>query len=169
MRILIVEDDTLLAEGIAVSLQLAGHTADCVGTGEHALQALLSESFDLCILDLGLPKMSGYEVLKQVRAKRITLPVLILTARDQISDKVKGLDAGADDYLLKPFDVEELKARIRALMRRGKNQPGNEVLIGNLTIRPEQHQVFVGAEEIKLSPREFTLLHELALHRGRVL
>lgn len=169
MRILIVEDDELLAEGIAVSLSLAGYTADCVSNGEHAVHALTQEQFDLCILDLGLPRLSGYEVLKQIRAKSIHLPVLILTARDQIADKVKGLDYGADDYLLKPFDVDELKARIRALTRRSVGQTSTEIRVGDVTIKPDTHQVFRLSNEIKLSPKEFNLLHELALHRNRIL
>jgi len=169
MRILIVEDDELLAEGIAVSLSLAGYTADSVANGEHAVHALTQEQFDLCILDLGLPRLSGYEVLKQIRAKNIHLPVLILTARDQIADKVKGLDYGADDYLLKPFDVDELKARIRALTRRSTGQTSTEIPIGEITIKPDTHQVFRLSDEIKLSPKEFNLLHELALHRNRIL
>lgn len=169
MRILIVEDDELLAEGIAVSLSLAGYTADCVSNGEHAVHALTQEQFDLCILDLGLPRLSGYEVLKQIRAKNINLPVLILTARDQTADKVKGLDYGADDYLLKPFDVEELKARIRALTRRSTGQASTDIQVGAVTIKPETHQVLCQGEDVKLSPKEFKLLHELAMHRHRIL
>ena len=169
MRILLVEDDELLADGIVTSLSLGGFTVDWVNSGEHALHALDCEQFDLCILDIGLPKISGFEVVKLLRASGNMVPVLMLTAHDQINDKVKGLDFGADDYLLKPFDVEELKARIRALARRQQGGRHPEMTLGAIRIQPELHQVFNDQEEVKLSPKEFALLHELALHRPRVL
>jgi DNA-binding response OmpR family regulator len=169
VRILLVEDDELLADGIVTSLSLAGFKVDAVHTGEHALHALSCEQFDLCVLDIGLPGISGFQVLQQLRESNNTVPVLMLTARDQISDKVKGLDQGADDYLLKPFDVEELKARIRALVRRAHGDGQTEFKIGEIRIIPEAHQVFDGEQEIKLSPKEFSVLNELIIHRGRVL
>ncbi len=169
MRILLIEDDKLLGDGIATSLKLGGFTVDWVESGEHALHALACEHFDLCILDIGLPGMSGFDVLKSLRADHNLIPVLVLTARDQIADRVKGLDYGADDYLLKPFDVEELKARIRALARRNQGSALPDIQIGELHIDPSSKVVTRGGETINLTPKEYTLLHELALHRGRVM
>ena len=169
MRILLIEDDELLAEGIEVSLKLANYIVDWVDNGEHGLQVLKQENRDLVILDLGLPGMSGYQVLKQMRDQGINTPVLILTARDATEDKVKGLDLGGDDYLLKPFDVEELKARIRALLRRPGGQRQPDLHIGDLRIEPDKHLVSRAGEEIRLSPKEFSILLELCAHRGRIL
>lgn len=169
MRILLVEDDELLADGIKTSLTLANFNVDVVHKGEHAVHALGCEKFDLCILDIVLPGMSGFDVLKQVRQSENNLPILMLTARDQVSDKVQGLDLGADDYLLKPFDVEELKARIRALVRRVQSIGAGLQKFGDVTVDVHAFQVMKGDEEIKLSPKEFSVLNELLLHRGRVL
>jgi two-component system, OmpR family, response regulator QseB len=169
MRVLLVEDDKLLAEGIEVSLTLARYTVDLVNNGEQALHALKHEQFDLLILDLGLPGVSGYEVLSQLRSQKNMIPVLILTARDHIEDKVKGLDLGADDYLLKPFDVEELKARMRALLRRPGGDRVPEIAIKDLIIDPQSHRVSRDETPIALSPKEFSLLYELATHKGRIL
>jgi len=169
MRILLVEDDELLADGIVTSLSLGGFKVDVVYTGEHALHALGCEQFDLCILDVGLPGISGFDVLQKLRASENMVPVLMLTARDQIQDKVEGLDKGADDYLLKPFDVEELKARIRALARRSHGERQPEIVIGDIRIIENAHQVFKADEEVKLSPKEYSLIHELAIHKNRIL
>ena len=169
MRILLVEDDELLADGIKTSLNLAGFTVDVVHKGEHAVHALSCEQFDLCILDVGLLGISGFDVLSQLRQSENKIPVLMLTARDQISDKVRGLDQGADDYLLKPFDVEELKARIRALVRRTHGEGNSVQECGDVRVDASAFQVFKGGLEIKLSPKEFSVLNELLLHRGRVL
>ncbi len=169
MRVLLVEDDKLLAEGTEVSLTLARYTVDLVNNGEQALHALKHEQFDLLILDLGLPGVSGYEVLSQLRSQKNMIPVLILTARDHIEDKVKGLDLGADDYLLKPFDVEELKARMRALLRRPGGDRVPEIAIKDLIIDPQSHRVSRDETPIALSPKEFSLLYELATHKGRIL
>ena len=169
MRLLLVEDDQLLAEGITVSLSLAGYQVDTVHRGEHALEAVQRESFDLVVLDLGLPGISGYETLEKMRQNGIAIPVLILTAKDHIEDKVKGLDSGADDYVLKPFDVEELKARVRALLRRPGGQRHPEIIYGSLKVLPHTHQVFLSDEELKLSPKEFTILQELIMHSPRIL
>jgi two-component system response regulator QseB len=169
MRILLVEDDELLADGIKTSLTLAHFNVDVVHKGEHAVHALACEQFDLCILDIGLPGISGFDVLSQVRAAENKIPVLMLTARDQISDKVRGLDQGADDYLLKPFDVEELKARIRALARRTHGEGNTLQTCGDITVDVKAFQVFKADIEVKLSPKEFSVLNELLLHRGRVL
>jgi len=169
VRILLIEDDKLLGDGIATSLKLGGFTVDWVETGEHALHALASEQFDLCILDIGLPKISGFDVLKTLRARKNMIPVLVLTARDQIADRVKGLDIGADDYLLKPFDVDELKARIRALARRTQGTALPEIHIQDVSIDPVSKTVTRSNQAINLTPKEYALLHELAMHRGRVM
>ena len=121
MRILVAEDDANLAHGLRHSLRQAGYAVDCVSTGEEADSAVASSAFDLLILDLGLPKMSGIEVLRRLRARQSRLPVLILTALDSVNDRVRGLDLGADDYLAKPFVLAELAARVRALVRRGQS------------------------------------------------
>src|SRR3990167_6039561 len=118
MRVLLVEDDELLGDGVRVGLNHYGHAVDWVKDGQMALRAIKNEAFDIIVLDLGLPKVSGLTVLREMRAKGVTTPVLILTALDTIEDRVKGLDSGADDYLTKPFDLEELLARLRALHRR---------------------------------------------------
>ena len=125
MRLLLVEDDRAIGQGIRVALNTEGYTLDWLEDGLSALHALRSEPFDLLLLDLGLPRMDGFDLLRQLRAEDITLPVLTMTARDGTADRIAGLDAGADDYLIKPFDVEELKARVRALLRRsqGRAQP----------------------------------------------
>lgn len=169
MRILLVEDDELLADGIKTSLMLANFNVDVVHKGEHAVHALSCEQFDLCILDIGLPGISGYEVVNQLRKAQNNIPVLMLTARDQISDRVKGLDQGADDYLLKPFDVEELKARIRALVRRTHGDGSSKLTCGDVVVDVQAFSVMKGNQEVKLSPKEFSVLQELLLHRGRVL
>lgn len=169
MRVLIVEDDELLADGIITNLQMNGYTADWVDNGEQAVHAIESESFDVVILDLGLPGIDGMEVLRRIRDARNNTPVLILSARDQLESRVKGLDHGADDYLLKPFDVLELNARLRALMRRvgGDRQP--DIEWGDIKISPAEHKVYKSDCEIKLSPREYTLLHELGINRHRIM
>ena len=120
MRVLIAEDDPVLADGLTRSLRTADYAVDCVTSGDQADHILISQDYDLVILDLGLPKLDGYEVLKRLRRRGAKVPVLVLTARDALDDRVKGLDLGADDYLTKPFDLPELEARARALIRRGQ-------------------------------------------------
>ncbi|MBR7890102.1 response regulator transcription factor [Marinomonas sp. A79] len=168
MRILVVEDDVSLADGLVTALKRDGHTVDLLQDGIHALEALTNERFDLVILDLGLPRLDGFSVLKQLRSNKNSTPVLILTARDAIEDKVEGLDLGADDYLVKPFDVIELKARIRALLRRSNGRSVSEIHYRNLTLFPESHKVVYQEKDINLTRREFTLLHELISQPGHV-
>src|SRR5687768_17805081 len=127
MRILIVEDDPVLADGLTRTLRAADYAVDCVGDGSEADHVLAAQNYDVVILDLGLPKLDGFEVLKRLRRRGATVPVLVLTARDALADRVKGLDLGADDYLTKPFDLPELEARVRALIRRG--QSGGSLLL----------------------------------------
>ncbi|WP_020408607.1 response regulator [Hahella ganghwensis] len=169
MRILLVEDDELLADGIRTSLSLKSNAVDWVESGEDALHAVKVGLFDIIILDLGLPGIDGLTVLRKLRAEGNQTPILILSARDRIQDRVQGLDSGADDYLLKPFDVSELLARLRALTRRSIGQRQPEISLNDIRILPHSYQVFKAETEIKLSRREYAILHELASHRGRVL
>ncbi|EQD27860.1 two component transcriptional regulator, winged helix family, partial [mine drainage metagenome] len=168
MRLLLVEDDPLLGDGLRVGLRQAGYAVDWVEDGQTAKFSLQSENYDLAVLDLGLPKIPGLELLKWLRAQAMTLPVLLLTARDTISDRVTGLDAGADDYLIKPFDLDELIARLRALSRRGSGLATPLLTYREISLDPAAHQVFKNDTLVELSAREFSLLHQLLLNIGRV-
>lgn len=168
MRVLLVEDDALLGDGIKAGLKQAGFAVDWAQDGHAARLALEAEEYALLVLDLGLPKLSGMDLLKWLRGRGGKLPVLILTARDTVADRVGGLDAGADDYLIKPFDLDELIARLRALLRRSGGQATPVLQHGSITLDPAAHQVHKDGQLIELSSREFTLLHELLLHAGRV-
>jgi DNA-binding response OmpR family regulator len=163
-----VEDDALLGDGVRAGLKQAGFAVDWVQDGLAAKVALDSEDYDLLVLDLGLPKLSGMELLKSVRAKRASLPVLILTARDTVADRVAGLNAGADDYLVKPFDLDELIARLNALLRRSAGQVELTLQHGAIELTPASHQVRLAGTDVSMSAREFSLLHTLLLHTGRV-
>lgn len=169
MRILLVEDDVALGEGIRTALKPEGYTVDWLQDGASALHALSCESFDLCLLDLGLPRMDGLEVLKQLRAAANPLPVLVVTARDATGERIAGLDAGADDYLIKPFDVAELKARMRALLRRSFNRPQPALDYRGIHLDPQSQAVSFQGQGINLPRKEFLLLHELIAQPGRVL
>lgn len=169
MRILLAEDDPLLGNGLMVGLRQSGYAVDWVRDGAAADQALRSEPFDLLVLDLGLPRQDGFTVLRELRGRGQSLPVLILTARDSTADKVAGLDGGADDYLIKPVDLDELAARVRALSRRaaGQAQPG--ISVGDLYLDPAARQAFLAGRPVDLSVREFSLLLILAENAGRVM
>ena len=171
MRVLLVEDDELLGDGIKSCLKTSGYTIDWVKDGKAAFDVLSSshESFDIIVLDLGLPKMSGLDVLKNIRNENIATPVLILTAFETVDDRVKGLDAGADDYMTKPFDLEELNARIRALLRRSKSRAKPTINYDNITLDPASHVVTFNGETIMISRREFALLQKLLENAGRVI
>ena len=169
MRILLVEDDPQLGDGLTIGLRQAGFAVDWVKDGNSADRALQSETFDLVVLDLGLPRLSGMEVLTRARSRRQTLPMLILTARDATGDKVSGLDAGADDYLVKPVDLDELAARIRALTRRSAGRAAPLLTRGNLALDPAAHSVTLAGAPVELSSREFSLLQMLLENAGRVL
>jgi two-component system OmpR family response regulator/two-component system response regulator QseB len=169
MRILLVEDDPQLGDGLTIGLRQAGFAVDWVKDGNSADHALQSETFDLVVLDLGLPRLSGMEVLSRARSRRQTLPVLILTARDATGDKVSGLDAGADDYLVKPVDLDELAARIRALTRRSAGRAAPLLTRGDLALDPAAHSVTLAGASVELSSREFSLLQMLLENAGRVL
>ncbi len=168
MRILVIEDDPLLAEGLVSVLTHAGHAVEHSASGRLADSLLARESYDLVVLDIGLPDIDGFEVLRRLRARRSPATVLVLTARDAIDDRVRGLDLGADDYLTKPFSVTEFEARIRALLRRNV-PPEARWSIGGLTVDLAAKRVRVNDKPVELTPREWALL-ELFLHRpGYVL
>ncbi|AXS79595.1 response regulator transcription factor [Dechloromonas sp. HYN0024] len=169
MRILLVEDDPELGDGLTIGLRQFGFAVDWLRDGNSADQALQSESFDLVVLDLGLPRLSGMDVLNRARGRGQTMPILILTARDATGDKVSGLDAGADDYLVKPIDLDELSARIRALTRRSAGRAAPLLTRGELSVDLAAHRVTLSGDEIDLSGREFSLLQMLLENAGRVL
>ncbi|MBJ7538115.1 response regulator [Marinomonas transparens] len=168
MRILVVEDDLSLADGLVTALKREGYTVDLLHDGIYALEALANEVFDLVILDLGLPRLDGLAVLKQLRSDKSEVPVLILTARDALEDRVAGLDLGADDYLVKPFDVTELKARARALLRRSYGRAISEIHYKGLVLYPASHKVTYQDKDVNLTRREYSLLHELVSQPGHV-
>ncbi len=169
MRLLLVEDDSLLGEGLHTGLTRENYSVDWVKNGESAIAAIETTEYDTVILDIGLPKISGLEVLKIIRKLGIMIPVLILTAQDGLTDRVTGLDTGADDYLVKPFEFDELCARIRALTRRARGLPEQLIHYRNIVIDPAAHTVSLNDEPINLSRREFALLEELLSAKGRVL
>ncbi len=171
MRVLLVEDDEFLGDGIRTGLKHYGHTIDWVKDGRAAHDVLSSnyETFDIIVLDLGLPKLPGLDVLRTIREKNIPTPVVILTACDTVDDRVKGLDAGADDYLTKPFDLDELCARMRALQRRSKSRAKPVIAYSEITLDPASHVVTLKGKEIMVSRREFALLQKLLENSGRVI
>jgi two-component system response regulator QseB len=169
MRILLVEDDEALGEGIRVALKPEGYTVDWARDGASALHALTHEDFGIAVLDLGLPRMDGLAVLQRLRAAANAIPVLVLTARDSTADRIAGLDAGADDYLIKPFDVDELKARIRALLRRSFSRAQPVLEYREVSLDPVAQQVSYRGQPVALQRKEFLLLHELLAQPGRVL
>ncbi|MDA8127886.1 MAG: response regulator [Betaproteobacteria bacterium] len=169
MRILLVEDDRLLGDGLQAGLTQAGYAVDWLRDGEAAVAALSTESFAAVVLDLGLPKRDGLSVLQWLRGRHDATPVLILTARDQLDDKVRGLDLGADDYVLKPFDLDEIAARLRALVRRAHGRPEPVLTLGEIALNPATRSVTRAGQAVDLTPREFDLLHLLLENTDRVL
>jgi DNA-binding response OmpR family regulator len=168
MRLLLVEDDPLLGDGLRAGLALDGYGVDWVRDGEAARLALGAEQYDACVLDLGLPRRSGLEVLKDLRQRGSPLPVLILTARDATEDKVAGLDAGADDYLVKPVNLAELQARLRALLRRAAGASTPLLQHGDLSLDPAARRVTLAGQDVPLSAREYALLYDLLSHKNRI-
>lgn len=166
MRILLVEDDTMIGKSVQIALKQENYAVDWVRDGVAAELSLANDTYELLLLDLGLPRKSGLEILKGLRAKKNAIPVLILTARDAVADRVKGLDAGADDYLVKPFDLDELSARIRALVRRQAGRAAPLIEHGSLKVNPATHEVWSSGKPVKLSPREYALLSALLEHPG---
>jgi DNA-binding response OmpR family regulator len=158
MRALVIEDDPLLADGISQLMRTSGHNVDYVGSAELAEQALKAEVFDLMLLDVGLPGMDGFEFLQKIRAEGRRIPVLVLTARDALNEKVRGLNLGADDYLTKPFSSEELLARVAALARRMRSHLGRQRTHGPLTLDEEAHRAWIDGKPLDLPLREWTIL-----------
>lgn len=169
MRVLIVEDDPLLGDALAAGLKQRGFEADWVQDGRDAQAAIRVEPFAAVVLDLGLPGLGGLELLRGERGRGNKVPVLILTARDAVQDRITGLDSGADDYVVKPTDLDELAARLRALVRRSKGEPAPVLRVGQLVLDPAARTVTSDGQAIDLQPREFTLLQELMLNAGRTL
>jgi two-component system OmpR family response regulator len=169
MRILLVEDDALLGDGLRAGLTLDGYGVDWARDGEAARLAWLAEDYDACVLDLGLPRRDGLSVLRDLRARGKRTPVLILTARDTTADKVAGLDAGADDYLLKPFSFSELLARLRALVRRAPGERPTLLEVGDLKLDPAARRAWRGETALELSVKEFALLEVFMRRPGEAL
>lgn len=172
MRLLLVEDDRLLGDAIQAGLTQAGFAVDWVTDGLAAEQALAGQpagGYGAMVLDLGLPRRDGLAILKGLRQRGSRLPVLVLTARDTVEDRIGGLDSGADDYFLKPFDMGELAARLRALIRRAEGKPAPVIALGGVVLDPAAHTVTADGQAVELAAKEFALLHVLMLNAGRVL
>ncbi len=169
MRILLVEDDAMLAEALTRALTQSAHVVDGARSGEEADRALATNKYDLVLLDVGLPQIDGFEVLKRLRQRRITVPVLMLTVRDALEDVVMGLDLGADDYLTKPFRLSELEARVRALIRRGNAGANPELVHGPLWLDMAGRRLFCNGEPLDLSARELAVIELLLLREGKVV
>lgn len=169
MRVLVVEDDELLGDALQAGLRQAGFAVDWLRDGASADAALEVEEFSAVVLDVGLPRLSGLQLLRRLRDRGDSTPVLLLTARDELDDRVRGLDSGADDYVVKPVALPELAARLRALVRRSHGSAGGELRVGELVIDAAGHAVRFAGRAVEVSPREFAILQELAQNAGRVL
>lgn len=169
MRVLIVEDDKVLADGLTRYLQQSGYVVDVAGNGNEADAVLAAEEFGLVILDIGLPGLDGFEVLRRIRRRPRYTPVLVLTARDALEDRVHGLDLGADDYLVKPFALQELEARIRAVVRRGQAPEVAKLAYGDLVMDTEARRAWLGKQPLKLTAREWHVLEFLVSRAGKVV
>jgi len=169
MQILLAEDDAVLSDGISKALEQRGYSVAVCNDGLSAQKTALANHFDLLIIDLGLPKIDGLNVLQSVRSQNKTVPILIVTARDGLNDRVHGLDLGADDYLTKPFDLPELEARIRALIRRSNQSKEEELTLGELKFDVTGRRAFVGGQPLELSAKELAVLEFLMLRAGKVV
>lgn len=169
MRILLVEDDAMLGEGLQRALTQSSHAVDWLRDGDSADAALRAQAFDMVLLDLGLPKRDGLQLLKQLRQRKNTTPVLILTARENISERVAGLDAGADDYLIKPFALDELEARMRAVERRYARASGPLLACGEVSLDPATREVRYRGAPVTVSAREYQILHALLRRPGAIV
>ncbi|HEY7744134.1 MAG TPA: response regulator transcription factor [Burkholderiales bacterium] len=169
MRILLVEDDVMLAEAVSRALVQAAHVVDCARTGEEADHALTVTEYDLVLLDVGLPKLDGFEVLRRLRQRRGAVPVLMLTVNDTLEDRVTGLDLGADDYLTKPFHLSELEARVRALIRRAHASPSSDLVHGRLRFDMAGRRLYCNGEPLELSARELAVIELMLLREGKVV
>ncbi|WP_156292738.1 two-component system response regulator PmrA [Serratia oryzae] len=169
MKLLIVEDDELLQQGLALALSHEGYACDCASTAAEANSLIVSSQYSMVILDLGLPDLDGASLLRQWRRMQIGIPVLILTARDALEDRVDGLDAGADDYLIKPFALTELQARVRALIRRYQGHSDNLLQQDDLTLNLSSQQVYLQQQAIDITPKEFAILSRLMMRAGQTV
>lgn len=169
MRILLAEDDEVLSDGISKALRQCGYTVDHVASGADADVAIAAAPFDLAILDLGLPQMEGFEVLKRMRSSGKRFPVLIVTARDGLEDRIAGLDLGADDYMIKPFDLPELEARVRALIRRSNFGAETEIVYGPVRMDTASRSITLSGEQIEFSSRELAVFELLLQRPGKVV
>ncbi|CAH9018084.1 response regulator transcription factor [Candidatus Nitrosacidococcus sp. I8] len=168
MKILLVEDDATLADGLIQTLSQTGYDVTSATTGTYADCALFTQNFDLVILDLNLPGLDGYEILRNLRGRKNSVPVLVLTARNGLDDRVNGLEHGADDYMSKPFELKELEARVRALIRRSYGG-FHHIAMGNLTLDTQAHQIYVNGKSESFSSREYAVLEILFLNLGKVI
>ncbi|MCK5359256.1 MAG: response regulator transcription factor [Gammaproteobacteria bacterium] len=169
MRILVIEDEQMLREQLQVRLQQQGYAVDVASDGEEGLFLASEHPFDAAVIDLGLPKLSGIELIKKLRSEGSVLPILILTARSRWEEKVEGLEAGGDDYLAKPFHIEELQARLRALIRRAAGSGGSEIICGPITLDTSKQTVIADGEELELTAYEYKVIEYLILHAGEVV
>jgi len=169
MRILVVEDDAVLAAALTRALNQSAYAVDLVGDGEAANDALATTTYDLVVLDIALPRLDGLAVLRRLRDRRVQTPVLMLTARDTLEDRVLGLDSGADDYMTKPFDLPEFEARVRALIRRGQFDAGKSLTHGSLRFDLEAHRLFHNDQPVELSVRELAVFEVLLSRQGQVV
>ncbi|GAB4265531.1 MAG: response regulator transcription factor [Methylomicrobium sp.] len=169
MNLLLIEDDPTLADGLTHTLKKSGYTVSCAASGRYADQLVEAQDFDLIVLDLGLPDIDGLELLRKFRSKKVSLPILILTAREDINDRIDGIRQGADDYMCKPFELRELEARIHALIRRCYGGFSNTITIGRLMLDTENHQVTADGQLLVLSAREAAVLEILMLQAGKVV
>lgn len=169
MNILLIEDDAVLADGLIHTLNKAGYVVTCAITGNYAEQVICAQDFDLIVLDLGLPDMDGLQLLRNLRLRKLALPILILTARDDINDRIEGIEQGADDYMTKPFELRELEARIHALIRRCYGGFRNDIVIGRLLLDTKNQQVLADEQPMMLSAREYGVLEILLMQAGKVV
>jgi len=169
MNILLIEDDAVLADGLMHTLSGSGYVVTVATTGSYAQQLLTAQDFDLIVLDLGLPDMDGLELLRKIRQRKLPLPIMILTARDSVNDRITGIQQGADDYMSKPFELKELEARIHALIRRCYGGFNDVIVLGKLTLEPRNHRLSVDGQPLALSAREYGVLEILLLQAGKVV
>jgi two-component system OmpR family response regulator len=169
VRILVVEDDAMLADAVARALSQSAHAVDLARTGEEADRALSTSAYDLVLLDISLPQIDGFEVLKRLRARRSTVPVLVMTVRDALEDRIMGLDLGADDYITKPFHLSELEARVRALIRRAHAGASSDLVHGRLRLDMAARRLYYDGQPMDLSARELAVLELLLLKAGKVV
>ncbi|MDE1900585.1 MAG: response regulator transcription factor [Alphaproteobacteria bacterium] len=169
MRLLLIEDDPMISEGLTTALRQSGYAVDAVGDAQTGKLSLANEKYDLVVLDLGLPDGSGLDILKKLRSRHDPIPVLIVTAKDTLKDVVTGLDSGADDYMIKPFELEELEARIRVLLRRSEGRASPILTWGNMQLNPATHSFSVDGKQIILSAREFAVIYALMENPASVL